>query len=75
MSLTPVLPPWPQHLDQLCQRFRHLEISALKRLSGDPQRLATYLAHRHDLTIAEAGEALEDWAAFGVSHMPQTVAA
>lgn len=75
MSWTPVLTRWPQHLDQLCDRFRHLEVSALKRIRGDRVRLAAYLAQSHDLTLSEASDALDEWAAFGATPVTGTAAA
>lgn len=56
-----VLASWPNLIDHLCDDFRHLEASALRRFRGDRAKMETYLAETHDLTEAEAAEALENW--------------
>ncbi|MCF2870623.1 hypothetical protein L0664_06060 [Octadecabacter sp. G9-8] len=56
-----VLASWPNLIEHLCYDFRHLEVTAMRRFRGDRARMEMYLAETHDLTVAEAGEALDNW--------------
>ena len=58
-----VLARWPNLADHLCADFKHLEENALRRFRGDRAKLVIYLAETHDLTGAEAAEALDHWLA------------
>lgn len=61
MSWTQVLANWPLLLEHLCDDFRHLELTALRRFRGDQEKLVLYLAQTHDLTVLEARDTLENW--------------
>lgn len=59
---------WSQFLDHwsvgsrlLTDAFRYLDRDAIARFRGDRSRLVAYIAASHDLTVAEAREALDDW--------------
>ena len=59
-----VLASWPNLADHLCADFKHLEETAVRRFRGDRTKLVIYLAETHDLTEAEAAEALDQWLTF-----------
>ncbi|SMX31163.1 hypothetical protein [Octadecabacter ascidiaceicola] len=67
MSWTQARALWPQLSASLCQRFRHLNPTAMARFRGDRAKLNLYLAQTHDLTLAEAAQALDDWLAFSIA--------
>ena len=52
---------WHSIAECLAREFRHLDAAALRRFRGDREKLVTYIADAHDLTLAEAAETLEDW--------------
>lgn len=66
---------WPQLLEQLCHDFNHLELTALRRFRGDRTKMETYLAETHDLTLAEAHEALEEWLTYRAPRLEVSKAA
>ncbi len=57
---------WPDLIDQFCNDFPYLEKAALTRFRGDRNKLITYLADTHELTLTEAQDALSDWIAIKV---------
>ena len=48
----------------LCREFRYLDTAAIGRFRGDYGCLVGYMADTHDLTLAEAEQALQDWLTF-----------
>lgn len=62
---------WHLFVDQLCEDFRFLEPTALRRFRGDRKKMVVYLAETHDLTPSEACETLKIWFA---THGEQTMA-
>ncbi|MCW1950858.1 MAG: hypothetical protein KIH44_005770 [Octadecabacter sp.] len=67
MSRTHALADWPHLSKRLCNHFRHLNPAAMARFRGNRAKLNLYLAQTHDLTLAEASQALDDWLAFFAS--------
>lgn len=64
MPWTEAFERWVQLRAEFCAEFPFLDRVAIKRFRGDYHALTEYLANTHDLTLAEATEALEDWLAF-----------
>jgi len=70
-----VLASWPNLIEHLCDDFRHLELSAMRRFRGDRTKMETYLAETHDLTRSEAAEALDNWLTYTGSRLRAQTAA
>ncbi|MFW2544523.1 hypothetical protein ACN2XU_17950 [Primorskyibacter sp. 2E107] len=51
----------PDVLARLRSRFPHLDESAVADFAPDQTRLSRHLAERHDLTMLEAHEELQDF--------------
>jgi hypothetical protein len=64
-----VLASWPNLVEHLCDDFQYLQIAALRRFRGDRRKMELYLAETHDLTVAEAREALDDWLTYAGSRL------
>lgn len=75
MSWTLALISWSDLLDQLCNTFNHLDRNALIRFRGNRAQMNLYLAETHDLTLAEASEALDDWLVFSARNTASNAAA
>lgn len=52
---------WPALFPSLQAQFPKLSDDALDRIDGDRERLEHEIAKRHDMTAAEAREAVADW--------------
>lgn len=51
---------WADALPRIMARYPHVDPVALRRYRGNRSLFVAYLAATHDLTLAEAGEAVED---------------
>jgi hypothetical protein len=70
-----VLASWPNLVEHLCDDFRYLQITALRRFRGDRRKMELYLAETRDLTVAEAREALGVWLTYTGSRLRAQIAA
>lgn len=52
---------WGLWFARMKRRFPNLDDSAMPFLKADRQRFESYLADRHDLTMVEAREELDDF--------------
>lgn len=64
MPWTTAFSHWPRLGPLLCYDFPHLDPAAIRRFRGNLTALVEYLANTHDLTAAEARDALQDWLAY-----------
>lgn len=70
-----VMTNWLQLVEPLVHDFPHMSKIPLWRFRGDRQKLVVYLAETHDLTHAEADEALTDWVTFVAPKFKEIIAA
>ncbi len=61
MQWTAVKSNWPAFVEPIMQRWPETEENDLLAMEGDRDRLAAYLAERHDLTAREADEQITAW--------------
>ncbi len=52
---------WDQLGERIQDNWPETRSDDLMRIAGDRSNFADYLARAHDLTRAEAGEAIDDW--------------
>jgi len=61
MNWTQISSNWPSVFGALRTRFPYLSDDILKAADGDRRTLEVAIAREHDLTLAEAREALDEW--------------
>lgn len=61
MSWTEIKDRWPALIDDIRQRWPETATDTLQEIAGDRSRFTDHLAQSHDLTWAEAADAIEIW--------------
>ena len=74
MPWTEAFERWALLGTEFCADFPFLDRVAIQRFRGDYHALTEYLANTHDLTLAEAADALEDWLAFRATALVRATA-
>lgn len=52
---------WTDAVNQIKQRWPETDATYLTGIKGDRHLFVGHLADRHDLTLTEAAEAVQDW--------------
>ena len=63
MPWKPINARWSDYAEAFGARFPETDAKTVARLQGDLIGLREYLAIAHDLTLSEAAEAVDAWAA------------
>lgn len=61
MSWSEIEKAWSELIDHIVDRWPETAAEPLLAIAGDRTRFTDYLARSHDLTLAEASEAIEAW--------------
>jgi hypothetical protein len=61
MSWKEVETAWHDLVDRILAQWPEASAERVMALAGDRKAFTTYIAERHDLTLAEAADAIEMW--------------
>ena len=61
MAWTEIETRWSELIDHITERWPETVAERLQAIAGDRVKFTDYLAEAHDLTWAEAADAIESW--------------